>query len=153
MPAAVNGRERAGDLPRVVGGRRGRERVLQSLAEAAGAQVLHRDVGVIVGDAEVENAHDVGVAHARDDLVFLQEPVEQAPAADVGNVAQHLERDPLATVFGLGEIDGRQVARIELRDEPALASAVQRLVIRRAARPSHRGARTRSSPRTTSMRR
>ena len=62
-----------------------------------------------------------GVVHARDDLVLLQESVEQAPAADVGNVAQHLERDPLAAVFGLREIDGREVARIELRDQPALA--------------------------------
>ena len=84
---------------------------------------------MIVGDAEIENAHDVGVVDARDDLVLLQEPVEQAPAAGIGNVAQHLERDSLAALLGLREVNRRQVAGIQLRDEPALARAVQRSVI------------------------
>ena len=108
---------------------RGLERVLQSLGETAGAEILHCDIRVVVGDAEIENAHDVGVVDARDDLVLLQEPVEQAPAAGVGNMPQHLERDSFAALFRLRKVDGRQIAGIQLRDEPALARAVQRPVI------------------------
>jgi len=68
---AVDGRERRRDLPRIVGGRGGHERRAQPSREAAGAEILHRDVGVVVGDAEIEDAHDVWMADARDDLVLL----------------------------------------------------------------------------------
>ncbi len=121
--------KRSGDLPRVVRRDRGLERALQALAEAAGAEILHRDVRVIVGYAEVENAHDVGMVDARDDLVLLQEPIEQPPSADVGNVPQHLQRDSLAPLLRLRQVDRRQIAGVELRDQAALARAVQGLVV------------------------
>ena len=69
------------------------------------------------------------MVHARDDLVLLQEPIEQAPAAGIGNVPQHLEGDSLAVLLGLCEIHGRQIAGIQLGNEPPLPGAVQRLVI------------------------
>ena len=39
-------------------------------------KVFHRDISVIVGDAEIEDAHHVRVANLRDQLVFLQEARE-----------------------------------------------------------------------------
>ena len=69
------------------------------------------------------------MVHARDDLVLLQEPIEQAPAAGIGNVPEHLERDSLAVLLGLCEVHGRQIAGIQLGDEPPLPRPVQRLVI------------------------
>ncbi len=68
------------------------------------------------------------MVHARDDLVLLQEPIEQAPAAGIGNVPEHLEGDSLAVLVGLCEVHGRQIAGIQLGNEPPLPGSVQRLV-------------------------
>ena len=71
--------ERAADLTRVVErSSLGIERRVQALGETARAEILHRDVGVIVGDAEVEDAHDIRVLDARDDLVLLEKTIERA---------------------------------------------------------------------------
>ena len=45
-------------------------------AQIAAREVFHRDVGMIVGDAEIEDAHDVRMTHLRDQLVLLQEARE-----------------------------------------------------------------------------
>ena len=51
-------------------------------------KVLHRQVGVIVGDAELVQAHDVGVAHALRDLVFLQKARERLIDAAIHRAAK-----------------------------------------------------------------
>ena len=38
---------------------RGVERRLHALAQIARGEMLHRDIGMIVGDAEIVDAHDV----------------------------------------------------------------------------------------------
>ena len=68
-----------------------RERRLHALAQVARREMLHRDIGVIVRDAEIVNAHDVRVIQARDDFVFLQEAIEADDALRyIGNLAETL---------------------------------------------------------------
>ncbi len=51
---------------------------------------------MVVRDAEIEDLHDVRMLDARDDLVLLEKAIEQPAAARIRNVAEDLERDPLA---------------------------------------------------------
>src|SRR4051812_25990091 len=67
--------------------------------------------------------------YPRNYLVLLEKTIERARAAGIGDVPQHLERDPLAGIFGLGEIHGRELARIELAEQTTLTRAVHGLVI------------------------
>src|SRR5690606_6785753 len=87
------------------------------LREASGREILHHDVGMIVRDAEIDDPDDMRMAHRRDQLVLEQEALEQAPAGLARPILDDLADDPLAGLLVLGEIDGREVRRIELREE------------------------------------
>ena len=126
---AVNRLQCAGDLARVPERRRGLERPHEPLSQTAGAEIFHREVRVIVGDAEIEDPHDVAMVDASDDLVLLQKSVEQPAAAGVGHVAQDLQREPLGSILRLREIYRRQVARVQLRDDAAFVRTVQHSVV------------------------
>ena len=78
--------ERAADLGRVVDGELGIERRVQALGETSRAEILHRDVGVIVRDTEVEDLHDIRVPDPRDHLVLLEKTIERARAAGIRDV-------------------------------------------------------------------
>ncbi len=44
--------------------------------QVALGEILHREVGVVVGHAQLMAAHDAGVMQPMGDLVFLQEALE-----------------------------------------------------------------------------
>src|SRR5690606_16473847 len=95
---------------------------------------------------------DMRMAHRRDQLVLEQEALEQAPAGLARPILDDLADDPLAGLLVLGEIDGREVRRIELRDEAVAPRAEPSADPRRnalaALDPGPGGARRRSRART-----
>ena len=87
-------------------------------AQIAAREVFHRDVGVIVGNAEIEDAHHVRMADLRDQLVFLQEARElHVLVARLRRIAQYLEHDHLTGALALGQIHHRSAADRELAHE------------------------------------
>ena len=85
--------------------------------------MLHGDIGVIVGDAEIVDAHDVRMIEAGDDLVFLNEAVEaHEPLGDVRHLAEHLEHHHRAGALALGQIDLAHAAGADLADAAVAAN-------------------------------
>ena len=79
--------------------------------------MLHGDIGVIVGDAEIVDAHDVRMIEPCDDLVFLQEAVEADDALrHVGDLAETLSTTSVAGPLALGEIDLAHAAAADQAD-------------------------------------
>src|ERR1700733_14545204 len=77
--------------------------------------MLHSDVGMIVGDAEIVNAYDVLMLQAGDDFILLQEAVETDVAlGDVRHLIEHLEHHERACALALGEIDLAHAAAADL---------------------------------------
>src|SRR5690606_35713890 len=70
-------------------------------------KVLHRDEGMVVGDAEIENAHHVRMADLRDELVFLQEAHEMQLVGSVRIIGKHLEHDHLARALAFRQVHHR----------------------------------------------
>ena len=84
--------------------------------------MLHRDVGVIVRDAEIVDAHDVRMIEAGDDLVFLQEAVEPDDALrHVGYLAEHLKHHQRPGALALRQIDLAHPAGADLPDAAVAA--------------------------------
>ena len=78
---------------------------------------------MIVGDAEIEDAHHVRMAHFRDQLVLLQEARELRVLVARGRrVAQHLEHDHFAGPLALREIHRRGAADRQLAHEAMAAN-------------------------------
>jgi hypothetical protein len=93
------------------------QRLFHPLAQIAGRKMLHGDVGVIVGDAEIVNSHDILVLQAGNDFIFLQEAIEAHDAlGNVGHLIEHLEHDQRAGALALGEINGAHAAAADLPD-------------------------------------
>ena len=68
-----------------------------ALAQVAAREMLHRQEQVIVGDAEIVDAHDVRMADLAQHLEFLQEPLHRL--IDAGLLADrrcHLEHHHVA---------------------------------------------------------
>ena len=107
-------------------------------AQIAAREVFHRDISMIVGDAEIEDAHHVRMTHLRDQFVFLQEAGELRVLVARGRrVAQHLEHDHLAGPLALRQIHHRGAADRQLAHEAmADESSPARNAI--AARPARR---------------
>src|SRR5690606_23292140 len=78
-----------------------------------------------------DDPDDVRMAHRRDQLVLEQKTLEKAPAGLAGPILDDLADDPLAALLVLGEIDRRQIGRIELRDEAVPPRAEPRADLRR----------------------
>ncbi len=77
--------------------------------------MFHGDVGMIVGNAEIVNSHDILVLETRDDFIFLQEAVEADDAlGDVRHLIEHLEHHDRARTLALGEIDRAHAAAADL---------------------------------------
>ncbi len=122
-----------------------RDGLLDAAAQVAERKVLHRDEGMVVGDAEVVHARDVRVLDRRRDLVFAQEAVEVAHArALVRRLVQHLERDLGAGALALGEVHARHRALGELADvaEAADGGVAEARGARRTRRRAPRAAST-----------
>ena len=78
-------------------------------------KVLHRDVGMIVRDTQIVDAHDVLVLQAGDDFVFLQESIEADEAlGHVRHLAEDLEHHESPGAFALGKIDLAHAAAADL---------------------------------------
>src|ERR1700737_3145127 len=79
--------------------------------------MFHGDVGMIVGNSEIVNSHDILMLEARDDFIFLQEAVEADDAlGDVRYLIEHLEHHDRAGTLALGEIDRTHAAAADLPD-------------------------------------
>src|ERR1700676_422643 len=79
--------------------------------------MLHRDIGVVIGDPQIVNAHDVLMLETRNDLVFLEEPVEPDESfGHVGDLAENLEDDQRPGAFALREVDLAHAAAAYLLD-------------------------------------
>ncbi len=73
--------------------------------------MFHGDVGMIVGDAEIINAHDILMLQAGDDFILLQETVEADDAlGDVRHLIEHLEHHDGAGALAFREIDRAHAA-------------------------------------------
>ncbi len=85
--------------------------------------MLHGDVGMIVGDAEIVDAHDVRMIETGDDLVFLNEAVEaHEPLGDVRHLAEHLEDHHGSRALALRQIDLAHAAGPDLADAAMAAN-------------------------------
>src|ERR1700728_4233894 len=79
--------------------------------------MLHRDVVMVVGDAEIVDAYDVLMLQPGDDLILLQETVETDVAlGDVRHLTEHFEHHERASALALGEIDPAHAAAADLAD-------------------------------------
>ena len=102
--------ERLAHLPQHVPGVRDIEPAPDARAQVAGRKILHGDVGVVVGHAQVVDAHDVRVGDPGDDLVFLEEAIEGVVllVGPVRHLPENLEDDQPADLLAFRQIDRRQ---------------------------------------------
>jgi hypothetical protein len=78
---------------------------LEQLAQVGPLDVAHRQVHPAVGLAEIEDSDDVGMAQAGGDRRLAQKaPPEAIVVRQL--VGKHLQRDPLAPLLLLGQVDG-----------------------------------------------
>jgi len=125
----VDGGQCARDLRAVGQGLGGGDAVAHATAQVAMREILHRQVGVIVRHAQFVQPHDVGMANALADLVFLQEAPECL--IDTGLIAQrrrHLECHQRADLLALRQVElrdraARQQARAAVAGNARLTEA------------------------------
>ena len=114
---------------------REREVLLDGAIEVAPAQQLHGDEQEAVVVAEVDDLQDVRVRQHRGALGLAIEALGQRRVAGHG-VVQHLERDLLAEVGLLGEVDAAHGAGAEQPLDAELACASRRPISGSASRES-----------------
>ena len=82
-------------------------------AQVAALEILHRDVGMVVGEALVVDAHHVRMLDARQQRVFLDE-ARQVLARPLAAGVQHLQHHGQAVLLAHGQVYLRHAARADL---------------------------------------
>src|SRR5882757_429639 len=68
--------------------------------------MLHGDIGMIVRDSQIVDAHDILMLQARDDFIFLQKSIETDETfGHVRYLAEYLEHHQRARALALRKID------------------------------------------------
>src|ERR1019366_386020 len=81
--------------------------------------MLHGDICMIIGDAQIVNAHDVAMLQACDDFIFLQESIETDDTfGHVGDLTEYLEHDQSARALAFSEVDLAHTTAANLPDVP-----------------------------------
>src|ERR1051325_11647637 len=102
MDRVQRSRDLRGDAQR----RARRKTLVDARGERAGGQILHRDAGMLAGEALVVDARDVLDLELGEELVLAHEALEEHLVLPHAGI-EHLERDAQAVVVALGEIDLR----------------------------------------------
>ncbi len=132
--------ERGRELPQVAERLAPGQGAAHARAQVAAREILHREVDVVVGHAEVEDARDVGVVEACREVVLAQEAVEgRAALRHVGHLAEHLEDARFTRALELGEKDAGGAPDCDPADaavaaDPHGAEAIGRRRLERGAR-------------------
>src|SRR5690606_29373647 len=101
-------------------------------------EMLHDEVRMIVRRAEIEDPNDMRMPHRGDRLILEQKALEYPPAGRTGRMLHDLADDPRAA-RGLGEIDRREIRRVQALDETVAPRSGPRPAGRDFARANRRG--------------
>ena len=107
----VNGAEHSGNLRTVVQRFGRRQTAFHAPAQITAREILHGQVGVIIGNAELVKAHDIRVTDALGNFIFLQKTFKRLIDAGIITLrGRDLEHHQQLGLFALGDIELRHRA-------------------------------------------
>ncbi len=131
--------ERAGDLRGEIQRVRRRDAGADAPAQITVGEILHREIRVVIGNAQLIAAHDAGVVQPVRDLVLLQEALEGlVNARGIALRRRDLHHHQVARLLALGEEQLRNRTSSEpphaaVTGNPHCAEAPRQLRLRRDA--------------------
>jgi hypothetical protein len=109
-----------------------------ALAQVAACEMFHRKIQVVIGDAEIVDAHDVRVLHVAQDLELLEETLHRlVDARFLAHRRRHLEHDHAAQVRTFREEKIGYRAPCDVIDAPVRLEPAPRKILREFRRRRH----------------